>query len=288
MFLSFKSKEVLKTYSENVRELKRVNSILEVNNFVIMDEQINGVGSGNLHAESKAKVAMASGTTDVPPKLLNRQRGQFQAYARKFRLQMQKFLNSMQEKTLHEATEAFLKLPGWKSGRYPDYHWCNVYVAGPFQELQSSGKAPNLPDKIIQPAPTFLWIMVWRNPAPIDWIPGNPSAAKVMNGTQYKLCCQMRNQTRLSRAADVVLKGTFEPDHNLETYLLAFSPTSPRKGLPELYELHVALTTLEEAQPMAAFATWVYDLDMPAEYLLCSSAHPGFRHQPMRFLVYAA
>ncbi|MBL7256264.1 hypothetical protein [Paractinoplanes lichenicola] len=64
------------------------------------------------------------------------------------------------------------------------YQFFDLIAVGPFQPIGPVG--PFQPSRIIQTGePAFLIAAIWRNPLPLGFTPGNPSAAQIMTGQSF-------------------------------------------------------------------------------------------------------
>jgi hypothetical protein len=235
------------------------------------------------------RVGYARGIQKLPEELVERYLAKMDAYVDSLVDRTNQYVNKALEKAKKGPSEIELELGEPISPVFPPYPWWNLMVVGPFQGLGSPPEGPFLPNKIIQYSayPAFLWTILWRNPAPIDWVFGNPSAAQVMNGRDFSLWAEMINLTNVSNGPDIHIAGSFSVGGFIDARLLFFHPPQPQQGKPDLYEVNVTLDVTEDSQPMAGFATWVYDLDVEPLFLTRPAIWPHWHYErPMRFLVY--
>ncbi len=237
--------------------------------------------------ELENRVGIAEGTPRIPKELIERQMAQLEAFAEELKQRTDEYVRKAMEDARSKPGEVNMEIAEPIGPTRPLYPWWDVYVVGPFQPIGYPPHGPFLPHKIVQPGYVFLWAVIWRNPAPIDWIYGNPSAAQIMNGRRYMLNCELLNLSTVTNGPDVHVAGAFTVGGYIDFHLLVVRLPRPPQGRPHLYECNVTVDTSEDAQPMAAFATWVYDLDREPAFLHRPYVRQHWHHeQPMRFLVY--
>lgn len=241
----------------------------------------------NEHAELIERVGIARGTPEVPRELIERQLAQLEAYARTLEERTSAYVQKAMDLARKGPSGVSTELAEPIGPIFPQYPWWNLFVVGPFQPLGLPAGGPFLPHKIVQPSFMFIWCVIWRNPAPIDWVFGNPSAAQIMNGREYTLVAQMMNLSNVTNGPDIVLNSSFSVGGIIDAHLLVYYPPTPPQGRPDLYECNITVDTTEDAQPMAAFGTWLYDIDSEPGFLFYPTVYPQYHHErPMRFLVY--
>lgn len=154
---------------------------------------------------------------------------------------------------------------------YPLYPYWNILLYGPFQNL-GGPKGPFLPHKIIAAKQrAFMWVLLWRNPACMNWVCPAPSAEVLMSALTFSVSLQTINLTNVEPGPTFgPWTGTFKNDYTVPgfDYLNAFRvdmrfPTPP-DGQPHLYEINAVTDVIGPVKdlPFAGFSTWVYDPDI--------------------------
>lgn len=212
------------------------------------------------------------------------------------------------EKALVERTEAYVKkaMQASKKGPGPEYAgpvsgpswlpypWWNLFLIGPIQVVGTPPGGPFLPSKVIN-VENEAWMIagLWRNPGPINWVPGTPSACQTMNGRDYQINFEVVNLTSVLQGPDLAsISGTFP---NAPRCLQLFAvpirnyPT-PAEGKPDLYHLYGTVDIVGTAeQPMAGSASWILDPDTEPAWLFFPTRGPHWHYEePAQFLVYTA
>jgi len=177
-------------------------------------------------------------------------------------------------------------ISGW-----PPYPWINILVAGPFQTVGAPPSGPFKPSKIIAYRdPAYIFTFVWRNPAPINWIPGTPSACQVLNGRKFQVNFEVVNLTYVTQGPDLrEIQDTFSnAPQCIQMYWRRMGPfPEPQQGKPDLYDLHTTIDVIEHEQPVAGFATWIFDPDYDPHWLFFPDVGPHWQYErPMQYMVY--
>lgn len=179
----------------------------------------------------------------------------------------------------------------------PTYAWFDLFCAGPFQFAPG---AAFLPHKVIQVTEfAFMLGVLWRNPAPINFIPGNPTAAAMMAALNFSAWFEGINLTNVTNGPDF---GPFpQPQPGpigggfINTFFAIMPPgtfPAPPQGRPHLYELNMTVDVtgpgiVPATLPFSGFATWQFDPDTTPPTLLPGTA-PTFKQDvPCRFLVHS-
>ena len=115
-------------------------------------------------------------------------------------------------------------LPWW-----PLYPWWNLFLIGPIQIPGPPHIGPFRPSKIITHGnPAYMIALVWRNPAPVNWLPG-PSACQLMNGRKFQINFELVNLTHVTGGID--LKPISDTFTNAPQCIQVF--IAPITNLPE-------------------------------------------------------
>lgn len=259
----------------------------QINEMVVSNGGNGGKGAIEVQSPQIERVAYASSTSRLPAELIERHLSKMDAFVDTLVDRTNQYVNNAIEKSKKGPSAVELEIAAPIGPVFPLYPWWNLLVVGPFQGLGLPPAGPFLPNKVIQAAPTFIWTILWRNPAPIDWVFGNPSAAQVMNGRNYSLWAEMINLTNVTNGPDINIAGTFAVGGFMDAQLLVFTPPTPPQGKPDLYELNVTVDVTAGAQPMAGFASWVLDLDTEPAFLNRPLMGPQWQYErPVRFMVY--
>jgi len=174
---------------------------------------------------------------------------------------------------------------------WPLYPWWNIFLIGPIQYVGPPHVGPFMPSKIISHKNrAFMVACVWRNPGPIGWSLGSPSACQVMNGRKFQINFEVVDLTNVSGGPDLEkVEDTFHnaPDC-LQCYVREIKNfPEPDQGRPNLYNLYATIDITEAEQPMAGFATWVLDLDSEPHWMWFPRVRPEWQYdQPAQFMVY--
>jgi hypothetical protein len=182
------------------------------------------------------------------------------------------------------------------SGNAP-YPWFDLYCAGPFQWAPEEAY---LPHKVIQVNDwAYMLGTLWRNPAPINYIAGNPSAADLLSALNFSVWFECMNLTTVADGPD------FRPSPPLPTPIgggfvngfVALIPPgtfpTPPEGKPHLYEINLTVDAtgpgpVPAALPFSGFATWIWDPDLEPAFSLRPERLPHWHYDvPARFLVHS-
>ena len=238
----------------------------------------------NTRNDIKARVGFARGVNGINNELIESHLAEMDAFVASLKDRTEQYVKRAMEKAKTGPSSVELEIGGPIGQVYPLYPWWNLLIVGPFQ---TTGGVQLLPRKILRPGTSLIWALLWRNPAPIDWVAGNPSAAEIMNGRDFSLWAEMINLTNVTDGPDIQIVGSFSVGNYLDAYALYFNPPTPVQGKPDLYEVNVTLDITEDSQPMAGFATWVFDLDTEPGFLGLPTVPAHWHYEkPMRFLVY--
>lgn len=186
----------------------------------------------------------------------------------------------------------------WSGPAATPYSWFDLLMAGPFQLIAGTGAFQ--PHKVIQVNDwAFLLGALWRNPAPINNIPSNPSAAALTAAYSFSVCFEGVNLTNVTNGPD------FLPSIPLPTpigggpvngFFALIPPATfpaPLEGKPDLYEINLTADVtgpgaVTAALPFSGFATWMLDPDLEPPFL-SRTGQPAHWHYdtPIRFLVHS-
>ncbi|GEM_PF-5787463 len=237
-------------------------------------------GNGNdvavVKTEKPQSIYLAEGLKLASAELLERYESILDGYAQKVSTRIEKNLNG----ALAQADR--IAKTGEPIGTF-GYKFWDVFAVGPVQ----FGMPPFKPNKIVAGGEAVWFLVsVVTNPLPVG--PGLPSATQLVAGRPYRLRLQSLNLTNVTSGPAVSFNSIF-PGVPSQTFLLGLSFQMPLQGRPELYEINVTADVTDNTQqPMAAFATHMFDID----------ADPGFPNpvppqnahmhieQPMRILSY--
>lgn len=185
---------------------------------------------------------------------------------------------------------------GFWSGGFP-YPWFDLYMAGPYQFAPSS--FAYLPHKIIRVDEwAYLVGVLWRNPAPINYIVGNPSAADMMAALNFSAVFESIDLTNVANGPDFgpFTFGGGPIGGGFINYFYALIPPNtfpaPLQGKPTLYEVNLTVDVtgpgiVPATLPFSGFATWQFDPDLQPPSLV-PGAPPALKHDvPARFLVHS-
>ena len=165
------------------------------------------------------------------------------------------------------------------------YKWWDIFLVGPIQNITVP---PFLPHKIIADNELAFFIaFVVKNPLPTPG-PG-PSANILMNGRRFNLRAHFCNLSTCSAGPNILIRSRFNTSP-VQPFLLVFRPPAAQDGRPDLYEINLTADVTEFQQPMAAFATRMFDIDSDPDglpFFLDAAKGPHVHdEQPLRFLVY--
>jgi hypothetical protein len=198
-------------------------------------------------------------------------------------------LNALTEQQTKYATEQIRSkaqgLTGSDTLSSPRYRWFDMLMVGPF----SFPFLPS-PNKIIPSGtPSFMICVLWRNPAPIGWIPG-PSAANVMAGYTVQVRLETINLSAVTNGPDFVPPPiVFNPVSNLDFYVVPLTFPVPAEGNPQLYEINMTADVIGPGpgHAFAGYSTWVLNTDDDLPFLFLPYVPAGPQHDvPARVLVY--
>lgn len=166
------------------------------------------------------------------------------------------------------------------------YKWWDVFAIGPVQGLFATSYVK--PHKIFAGGEVaFFFLYVATNPLGINYGPP-PSATTVMAGKHYRLRLETLNLTNVTPGPVISIPSIFPGDPNwLQSYLVGFSIPNPLEGRPEIIEVNVTADVVGWHQPMAAFASAIYDVDRDPGFPLGLAHSPHFHDDiPLRCLCY--
>lgn len=168
------------------------------------------------------------------------------------------------------------------------YPWWLLFIAGPFQRLEHSFHEHCFPQKSIQSGWAFFWCFLWRNPAPVDWVNGLPSAAELMSGKSYHICVETLNFSQVAKGPEIDLNSKFCLDDCMEAMLFVFNFSPPAQRRREIYQMNVTAEMTEAELPLIAFANSINDLSLEPSFLFEpeNSTRLLFHETPLNFLVY--
>lgn len=247
-----------------------------------------GTNSPGSQTALESRIACATGCPEPPAHLIERHLGNLNG--------CKDFLIRRTEKYVKKSLEIFTRRLENRESHPHDlaelaplqYPWWLVFVTGPFQRQENSFPEHCLPQKSIQSGWAFFWCFLWRNPAPVDWLSGFPSAAELMKGKSYHLCVETLNFSQVSKGPEIELNSTFSTDNCLEAKLLAFNFLPPAQRRREIYHMSVTIEMTEAELPLIAFASSINDLSSEPVFLFEpeNSTRPLFQETPLNFLVY--
>ena len=176
----------------------------------------------------------------------------------------------------------------------PTYAWFDLFCAGPFQFAPG---AAFLPHKVINVTEiSFMLGILWRNPAPINFIPGNPAAAAVMAALDFTVWFEGMNLTTVTNEGDLG-PFVFSPIGGgfINAFFALITPGAlpvPPQGKPNLYELNMTVDVtgpglVPATLPFSGYATWQFDPDGTPPTLLPGTVPTLKQDVPTRFLVHS-
>jgi hypothetical protein len=133
------------------------------------------------------------------------------------------------------------------------YQFFDLIAVGPFQPI---GAGPFRPNRILRTGePAFLIAAIWRNPLPLGFQAGNPSAAEVMAGQQYMVRGQTVNINDVANGPDLgPATGTFGAGF-LDFHVLYIpSVPAPPDGSPKLLDITLTIDVRSVASGLPPFA----------------------------------
>ena len=172
------------------------------------------------------------------------------------------------------------------------YPWWNLLLIGPIQIVGAPPGGPFMPSKVMNPAePAWMISGLWRNPAPINWVAGTPSACQVMNGRQFQINFEVVNLTSVIQGPDLApIAGTFPNAPNCTQWnaIPIVNLPVPAQGKPDLYNLYGTVDIVGTAdQPFAGAASWILDPDTEPQFLLLPGRGPHWHYDvPAQFICY--
>jgi hypothetical protein len=183
------------------------------------------------------------------------------------------------------------------SGNAP-YPWFDLYFSGPYQWSPSANVY--MPQKVIQVNDwAYLLGTLWRNPAPINFISGNPSAADMLSALNFSVWFELVNLTTVADGPDflpyrplpIPIGGGFV--NGFFAWIPPGTFPTPPEGKPHLYEVNLTVDAtgpgpVPAALPFSGFATWIFDPDsQPAFYDIPAQGPHWHYDVPARFLVHS-
>ncbi|GAA2691982.1 MULTISPECIES: hypothetical protein [Actinoplanes] len=181
------------------------------------------------------------------------------------------------------------------------YQFFDMIAVGPFQPI---GGGPFRPNRIIRAGErAFLIAAIWRNPTPLGFSPGNPSAADVMAGQSYVVRGQTVNVNDVANGPDLgPVTGTFGGGF-LDFHVLRIpSVPAPQDGAPRLLDISLTIDVRSVASglpPFAGYASQWLQLDAYAPFcfpyipyvdgpVVVPGLVPSFvQDTPVRVLIYS-
>jgi hypothetical protein len=192
-----------------------------------------------------------------------------------------------------EPTAVFSGLP---------YQFFDLIAVGPFQPI---GTGPFRPNRIVRAGePAFLLAAVWRNPVPLGFTPGNPSAAEVMAGQRFTIRGQTVNVNDVADGPDLgPATGQFGGGFvDFRVFSIPSLP-APEDGSPRLLDitLTIDVNSVESGlPPFAGYASLWLQLDTEPPFvfpyipgvnggpIVVPGLVPSFvRDIPVRVLIYS-
>jgi hypothetical protein len=178
----------------------------------------------------------------------------------------------------------------------PPYPYWDMLMYGPFQPLGAGAAGPFLPNKVIKAGePAFLIGVLWRNPAPVNWIAPGPSAAILTASMNFQVRFETINLTTVTNGPDLG-PFTFAPIglSPVTAFIVPLTPITsiaPADGSPNLYEINMVADVVGPVAglPFAGYSTWVFDPDFEPPFLFLPPVAPALQHDiPARLLIYTA
>lgn len=181
------------------------------------------------------------------------------------------------------------------------YEFFDLIAVGPFQPV---GSGPFRPNRIIRAGEqAFVIAAVWRNPAPLGFTPGNPSAAEVMAGQSFTIRGQTVDVNNVTNGPDLgPVSGTFGAGF-VSFFVLPIPTLSvPPDGAPRLLDITLTIDVRSVAlglPPFAGYASQWLQLDQAPPFVfpfiplvggpvVVPGLNPGFvRDIPLRVMIYA-
>jgi hypothetical protein len=185
------------------------------------------------------------------------------------------------------------ELAGITSGT-PPYAWFDLYYAGPFQFAPGAAFLPHKVIRVTEDA--FMIGVLWRNPAPINFIIGNPTAADMMAALNFSVWFESVNLTNVSNGPDF---GPFVFSPMGGGFINAFvvpipgsTFPAPPQGRAHLYEINMTVDVtgpgiVPATLPFSGFATWQFDPDSQPPTLLPGTTPTLKQDIPARFLIHS-
>jgi hypothetical protein len=182
------------------------------------------------------------------------------------------------------------------------YQFFDLIAVGPFQPI---GSGPFRPNRIVRAGePAFLVAAVWRNPVPLGFTLGNPSAAEVMAGQQFTIRGQTVNVNDVTNGPDLgPVTGTFGAGFVDFRVLSIPSLPAPADGSPRLLDITLTIDVRSVASglpPFAGYASLWLQLDTEPPFvfpfipgvnggpIIVPGLVPSFvRDIPVRVLIYS-
>lgn len=143
------------------------------------------------------------------------------------------------------------------------YQFFDMIAVGPFQPI---GSGPFRPNRIIRAGePAFLIAAIWRNPAPLGFTPGNPSAAEVMAGQPYTVRGVTVDVNNVTSGPPVgPVNATFGAGF-VDFHILSIPTLPPPADLaPRLLDITLTIDVRSVASglpPFAGYASQWYQID---------------------------
>ncbi|MFC3743740.1 hypothetical protein [Paractinoplanes deccanensis] len=161
------------------------------------------------------------------------------------------------------------------------YQFFDMIAVGPFQPI---GGPPFRPNRIIRAGErAFLIAAIWRNPAPLAFTMGNPSAADVMAGQPYVIRGQTVNVNDVANGPDLgPVNGTFGGGFVDFHVLRIPAVPAPPDGAPRLLDITLTIDVRSVASglpPFAGYASQWLQLDTEPPFVFPSI--PGTNGQPV-------
>ena len=194
------------------------------------------------------------------------------------------------------ATGETAEIGFWSHGS-PPYSWFDLYFSGPYQWAPGSAYLPNKVIRVDEPA--FFLGTLWRNPAPINYILGNPSAAEMTAALNFSIWFEGVNMTTVSDGPDFVPYFPLPMPIGGDSVIgfFAYIPPNvfpkPPEGKPHLYEINLTADVtgpgpVAAGLPFSGFANWIYDPDLEPSFLYQPEQGPHWKYDiPARFLVHS-
>lgn len=177
------------------------------------------------------------------------------------------------------------------SQSWPLYPWWNLFLIGPIQYPDLLNAESLLPSKVINFGNSIYMIcIIWRNPAPIDWSPGSPSACQIMSNRNYRINFHTINIINMVKGPDPnSITGMFPNATNfIEAYCVEIRDIpKPQQGKPDLYNLYATIDISDIVHSMRGFTTWILDPDNEPIWLYFpDKLINSYYEQPAQFILY--